>query len=99
LDAVDGNVYTSEFLAKGVEPMEDQVKRMVRFVTEIRKKHKGHEVIVVSHGDPIRFAIMHYKGMPIDYSLGRSVATPLAGGYRISFSGQTMSKVEPIKLD
>lgn len=39
--------------------------RMASFVEEIRRKYKGN-VILISHGEPIKCLIAHYAGVPID---------------------------------
>lgn len=40
--------------------------RMVAALEEIRAAHPGQTVAVVSHADPIRLAVAHYIGLPID---------------------------------
>lgn len=40
--------------------------RMSNFIEKLRKIYKGN-VLLVSHGDPIKSAIAHYSGIPLNY--------------------------------
>ncbi|RME36187.1 MAG: histidine phosphatase family protein, partial [Thermoflexia bacterium] len=40
--------------------------RVVAALEEIRSAHPGQSVAVVSHADPIRAAVAHYIGLPLD---------------------------------
>lgn len=40
--------------------------RVVAALEEIRTAHAGQTVAVVSHADPIRLAVAHYIGLPLD---------------------------------
>jgi len=95
-DTEGGLSYQPDLYALGAESMEDQVSRMSEFIEEKRHQHEGKEVVVVTHGDPLRFVTMKYMGMPISFEASRSVATPLAGGYKIEFSTGMEAKVYPI---
>lgn len=48
------------------ESMIDVQHRMIRCLSGIAARHPGENVIVVSHGDPLRCAIAHYLGTPLD---------------------------------
>lgn len=50
----------------GAEKMYDIEKRMVRKISNIMKSHHGENVVIVSHGDPIRIAGLHYKNESLD---------------------------------
>jgi probable phosphoglycerate mutase len=52
------------------ELMREAQTRIVSFVDEVRQRH-GDEaaVVLVSHGDVIRSALLHYLGMPLDFWL------------------------------
>ena len=41
--------------------------RVVDEIEIIRRRHEDQVVAVVSHGDPLRSAIAHYLGIPIDW--------------------------------
>lgn len=51
---------------KGAESMKDIEERMTKILKKILKKYKGKKVVIVSHGDPIRIATLHFKGEPLD---------------------------------
>jgi broad specificity phosphatase PhoE len=46
------------------ETPEEIFARMDSFMREKIKKHKGEQIIVVSHGDPIMFLVGRYMGIP-----------------------------------
>ncbi len=50
----------------GGESLWEVQVRMVQALEEIRALHPGEAVAVVSHADPIRAAIAHYIGLPLD---------------------------------
>lgn len=41
--------------------------RMVAAIETLRRKFKGQTLALVSHGDPLRAAIVYYLGMPLDF--------------------------------
>ena len=90
--------YTPEYLAKGAETMQQLADRLGGFVEEKRKKHEGKEVLVVTHGDPMRYVVMKYMGMSIEFDASRSVAIPLAGGYKLEFTDLGSISVKPIVI-
>lgn len=47
------------------ETIEECLERMESFLAEILQKHKGKNIVVVSHGDPIMLMRAKYKGLPI----------------------------------
>ena len=97
-DADPVRSYRPEFLAKGAESMTELSDRMVTFVEEKRKEYEGKEVLIVTHGDPMRFCVMKYMGLPIAFEASRAVTIPLAGGYKIEFANDDKATVLPIKL-
>ncbi len=88
--------YLPEYTKQGAETMQELTERMVGFIEEKRREYNGKTVLIVTHGDPMRFAVMHYMGLPIDFEVSRNVAIPLAGGYRIEFEEGNEAKVYPI---
>ena len=88
--------YLPEYQAKGAESMEELASRMVGFIEEKRREHEGKATLVVTHGDPMRFVIMKYTGLPLTFEASRRIATPLGGGYRMDFDGKNEAKVYPI---
>jgi probable phosphoglycerate mutase len=53
--------------APGGESMLDVQARMVRGIKRLRAEHPDQTVAVVSHGDPIKTAIMYALGLPLDF--------------------------------
>jgi broad specificity phosphatase PhoE len=60
------NAYRSSVRAPGGELMIEAQSRMVGAIEELRAAHAGEAIIIVSHGDPLRAAIAHYLGTPLD---------------------------------
>jgi probable phosphoglycerate mutase len=57
---------------------EHMIEIQMRMVTEIerlRALHPDGTVAIVSHGDPIRTAIVYYAGMPMDFMLRLNIST------------------------
>lgn len=63
------NVFRSATRPPGGELMLECQTRMVRKIEEIRQKHDGELVVLVSHGDPIRSVLTYFLGMPLDLCL------------------------------
>lgn len=40
--------------------------RVVRFMLELRERHRDETVALVSHGDVIKSALAHWMGVPLD---------------------------------
>ncbi len=88
--------YTPPYQEKGAESMAALSQRTVGFIEEKREEHEGKQVLVIGHGDPIRFGVMHYMGLPISFPASREVGIPLAGGYRIEFGTATKPQVSSL---
>ncbi len=43
--------------------------RIVRFILDLRERHEGQTVALVSHADVIRAALLHFLGIPMDLFL------------------------------
>lgn len=43
--------------------------RIVRFVLDLRERHEGQTVALITHADVIRAALLHFLGMPMDLFL------------------------------
>ncbi len=94
LDETMGKLpYLPEQVAKGGESMEELSSRMYDALEDIRKKHEGKTMLVVTHGDPIRFGLMKYLGVPITFPEAQKIAYPLAGGYRLEFDNDGRAEV------
>jgi probable phosphoglycerate mutase len=61
-------------IPRGEHMIEIQM-RMVSEIERLREKHPNGTVAIVSHGDPIRTAIVYYAGMPMDFMLRLNIST------------------------
>ncbi len=50
----------------GGESMQEVQDRVVRTLGELYAKHRDGHIAVMSHGDVIKAALMHYMGIPLD---------------------------------
>jgi probable phosphoglycerate mutase len=61
------NTQRSTTRIPGGETMLEVQTRMVEAIEGMRTSHPGEVVLAASHGDPIRGALLHYLGMPLDF--------------------------------
>ncbi|MGD8819240.1 MAG: MSMEG_4193 family putative phosphomutase [Anaerolineae bacterium] len=59
-------VYPGGARFPGGESMRESQARIVAEVDRIRDAHPEQTVVVVSHSDPIKMAVAHYTGVPLD---------------------------------
>ena len=59
-------VYPGGARFPGGESMRESQARIVAEIDGIRDAHPGQTVVVVSHSDPIKMAVAHYAGVPLD---------------------------------
>ena len=59
-------VYPSGARFPGGESMREVQARLVAEIDRIRDAHPKQTVAVVSHSDPIKMAVAHYVGLPLD---------------------------------
>ncbi len=83
--------YFPEHHARGAESVPELAARVHGCLEAIREANEGKNVLVVTHGDAIRFGLVRYLGLPLTFAEGRKIATPLAGGYRLEFEAGTVS--------
>jgi probable phosphoglycerate mutase len=57
------------------EMMTEVQSRMVKEIERIRNTNQDKNIIIVSHGDPIRLTVSHYMGIPIDFILRLKINT------------------------
>jgi len=81
-------IYETEWYKEhGGETLDEIVSRMNEVIEEIRGRHEGKEVIVVSHGDPIMLTAAYYQGIALESSaLGSIPYIPMAGGFQIDIN-------------
>lgn len=61
--------------------------RMVAVTERIRREHPGERVALVSHGDPIRYALAFYAGVPLDLALRLEVDVASASVVEVGDEG------------
>ncbi len=71
----DFNRCRSSAKAPNGESLLDVLDRMVNAIESLREPHEGQSVAIFSHCDPIRAAVIHYIGMPLD-SIHRIIVEP-----------------------
>lgn len=62
------NFYKPEYTRLGGEKLSDVWRRMRGFFKEVVKKHKGKEIVVVTHGDPIMISYIKHQGKRLTLS-------------------------------
>jgi probable phosphomutase (TIGR03848 family) len=60
------NSFRSGRRIPGGETMLEVQQRFVNWMDTVRRQHINQRIVVVSHGDPIKAAIMNYLGMHLD---------------------------------
>jgi probable phosphoglycerate mutase len=50
----------------GGESMRDLQERVLDHLATLEREHPGEEIVLVSHAEPIRAAVLHYRGLPLD---------------------------------
>jgi probable phosphoglycerate mutase len=71
----------------GGETMRAVQRRVVEALMEMRQQHPDDHVVVVSHGDVIRAALVFALGMPLDFYARIEVATASLSTMRIDAGG------------
>ncbi|HTQ34051.1 MAG TPA: histidine phosphatase family protein [Stellaceae bacterium] len=71
----------------GGETMRQVQRRVVEAIMEMRQQHPSDNVVVVSHGDVIRAALVFALGMPLDFYSRIEVATASLSTVRIDGNG------------
>jgi probable phosphoglycerate mutase len=71
----------------GGETMRSVQRRVVEAIMEMREAHPDDHVVVVSHGDVIRAALVFALGMPLDLYSRIEVATASLSTVRIDGNG------------
>ncbi|HXO00606.1 MAG TPA: histidine phosphatase family protein [Stellaceae bacterium] len=71
----------------GGETMRAVQRRVVEALMEMRAQHPDDAIVVVSHGDVIRAALVFALGMPLDFYARIEVATASLSTMRIDANG------------
>ena len=81
--------YSRKYVERGNESREQIEKRMLREVKKIREENIGKTVIVISHGDPLRFLLYGLnnpdKPIPLIGKLKRSYYPEKGEGWKMVF--------------
>lgn len=91
------NFYKPSYLTHGGESLGDIWKRMRQFFREAVKKHKGQEIVVVSHGDPVMVSKVKHEGKRLTVASIREGFIQTAHGYALIY--EELSAVEVNKLE
>jgi broad specificity phosphatase PhoE len=71
----------------GGETMRDVQRRVIETLVELRERHAEGGVVLVSHGDVIRAALVYLLGMPLDFYGRIEVGTGSISTARITGAG------------
>jgi broad specificity phosphatase PhoE len=92
------NFYQEKYYVLGQERAQDIWKRINAVFKKIITKHKGKEVVVVSHSDPIIISLVQLLGRPLrDSEIEGKQPVPPANGFMLVFDD--FGAVEVSKLD
>jgi broad specificity phosphatase PhoE len=85
------NESRSEQRAPGGESMAEVQRRAVAHLERVRDRLPGAIVVVVSHCDVIRAALLHYRGQPLDAYADISIPPAAVTILRLAHCGHGMS--------
>jgi broad specificity phosphatase PhoE len=71
----------------GGESMAEVQTRVVAHLERVHHRHRGATVVVVSHCDVIRAALLHYRGQPLDAYAGISIPPAAVTILRLAHCG------------
>ena len=69
--AMGGDLYTGS--QPPFEQPRDIVNRLLKFMTRIRNRHRGQQVVAVTHGDIITFTLLWARGLPLEPEYKRNL--------------------------
>jgi len=79
------------------ESLEDVWNRMNAFFTDITNVHKGQEIVVVSHGDPIMISMVKHRGKRLSLDTIRGEEYVDTGtGYQLFFDEEGIVDIKVI---
>ena len=84
------NTFRSRTAPPGGEPMSAVQARVVGELLGLRDAHPDATVVVVSHADPIRSALAHFLGVPLDLMLRLSVDPASTSALELGDWGATL---------
>jgi broad specificity phosphatase PhoE len=77
--------------APGGESMAEVQRRVVGHLERVRDRHPAAVVVVVSHCDVIRAALLYYRGQPLDAYAGISIPPAAVTILRLAHCGHAIS--------
>lgn len=77
----------------GGESMREVQERVVRSLEELSAAHGDEHVAIVSHGDVIKSALMHYLGIPLNYILRLEISPASVSILTLNGSGAQVTLV------
>jgi broad specificity phosphatase PhoE len=75
------------------ESMAELQIRIVAYLRQLSRNHPDDTIVLVTHGEPIRAALLYCRGIPLDDFM--SVAVPVASIAELSFSTTGSSDISP----
>lgn len=98
LERVQWNFYRfSEHTKGGGEKLSDIWKRMRKFLHEMAKKHRGQEIVAISHGEPIMVSHTKFTGKRLHLPIVRSHWVNNTEGIRLVFGDSGAVEVSKLK--
>lgn len=90
------NRFRSGIRAPGGELMLEVQTRMVAEMERLRGEHAERTVAIVSHGDVIKAAVMHYLAMPLDLLQRIEISPASVSVIRVSDRGAKVLRVNAV---
>lgn len=69
------------------------LQRMVRHLEQLRRVQADGAIVIVSHAEPIRAALLHYSRTPLDNFLSIEVAPASVSTLSVDKSGIRISRI------
>lgn len=93
------NFYKKERIQEGGERLSDIWRRMQKFFKEAAKKHRGQEIVAVSHGDPIMVSFIKHQGKRLSLTEIRGADyVDTAKGFRLAFEEKRLIEVAKLEF-
>lgn len=93
------NTYRSGTRIPGGETLLEVQTRMIGTLERLTARHPEGTVVVVGHGDPIRAALVHFLGMPLDLMRRIEIAPASLSVVDIAAWGPTVLRVNDTGAD
>jgi len=93
------NFYKKERINQGGERLSDIWRRMQHFMKEATKKHRGEEIVAVSHGDPIMVSFIKHQGKRLNLTEIRGADyVDTAKGFLLTFEEERVLEVAKLEF-